>query len=282
MTTAVRAGAIDFTLLGPVAARVGGRPVTVTGRRQRVVLALLVLARGRVVPVRTLIDAVWGDRPPLAARAAVTRSVLALRKAFRDAGHTGPLIVATRPGYRLLPGRSGIHDDVCAFEALVAAAEEAAAQEEFEEAATLYIRALALWRGPALDGVGGPATEMAAADLGARRTETCRALLGVGESQFEAGFVDEAETTFQAALCAAEALDDPLPAAEANLALGRLCGTFHRTVRAGRHLAAAQRAFRRAGLEATLPAPTPGTPPLLDLIPRQPGRIRGSAPDRGR
>ncbi len=274
---------IAFTLLGPVGATVGARPVAVADRRQRIVLALLVLAKGRVVPTATLVDAVWGDRPPLSARTLVLLSVRSLRKAFRAAGHTRPLIVGGPAGYRLRTECAA--SDVHAFDALVAAAEEAATRGAADDASTLYAGALELWRGPAIDGVGGRVTEALAARLEERRTAVCHALLGLGEAQSAAGFVDEAEASLLPALRAAEALGDLLLIAEANLALGRLCRTFRRTARADHHLAAARRAFRRAGSEAgelmalEECAGEGETAPALDLIPRQGGRPWRGMPD---
>ncbi|WP_229349150.1 winged helix-turn-helix domain-containing protein, partial [Streptomyces sp. UNOB3_S3] len=142
------AAPVSLALLGPVAAGVGGRSVAVDGRRQRVVLSLLALARGRVVSVRTLADAIWGERSPLSARPQIALCVRALRAVFRAAGHVEPLIVGAPSGYRLCVEHVGV--DVLDFDALVDVAASAGA----EEAGELYRRALGLWRGPALDGVG--------------------------------------------------------------------------------------------------------------------------------
>ncbi|MEU7136278.1 helix-turn-helix domain-containing protein [Streptomyces sp. NPDC046261] len=276
-TTGVDAGTIAFTLLGPVSARVGPEPVTIDGRRQRVVLSLLVLARGRVVPLDTLVDAVWGDRPPLSARTQVVLCVRALRKAFRAAGHTGPVIITAHQGYRLRTERADV--DVRAFDALVTAADEAAAEGEPTEAGTLYKRALDLWSGQALEGVGGRVTEEEAARLEERRLAAYEALLGVGETQLATGLFDEAESTLLDALATAERTGDALLVAEANLVLGRFCRMLRRTVRAGQYLAVAHRAFRQIGSAqgesqvavemALLAERVAESGPPLDAIPRQ-------------
>ncbi|MEU4211583.1 BTAD domain-containing putative transcriptional regulator [Streptomyces sp. NPDC026206] len=276
-TTGVGAGAIAFTLLGPVSASVGGEHVTIDGRRQRVVLSLLVLARGRIVPLDTLADAVWGDRPPLSARTQIVLCVRALRKAFRAAGHTGHVIVTAHQGYRLRAERADV--DVRTFDALVTAADEAAGEGEPAEAGTLYKRALDLWSGPALQGVGGRVTEEEAARLEERRLAAYEALLGIGETQLATGFFDEAEGTLLDALGIAERTGDPLLVAEANLVLGRFCRMLRRTVRAGQYLAVAHRAFRATGSEqgqaqvsvemAMLAECVAASGPPLDAIPRQ-------------
>ncbi|MFI9306233.1 AfsR/SARP family transcriptional regulator [Streptomyces triculaminicus] len=268
----VHPDAVSFSLLGPVSASVGDERVTVTGRRQRVILSLLVLARGRVVPVATLVDAVWGERAPLSARARVALDVVALRKAFRAAGHSGTLIAGTRSGYRLCTERAGF--DVREFDDLVAAADRAAARGEARQAGVLYGGALDLWSGPALEGVGGRLTETAAARLEARRRTVCEALLTVGRGLADDGFFDEAEQALRDALRAAEGPGATGPAAEAHLALGRLHLTLHRLGQARHHLRAAATLGeeRAAGELAALAERGSGAKEALDLVPRQTAR----------
>ncbi|MFC4511511.1 BTAD domain-containing putative transcriptional regulator [Streptomyces ehimensis] len=267
------ASPVTLALLGPVAAGVGGRSVAVDGRRQRVVLSLLALGRGRVVSVRTLADAIWGERPPLSARPQIALCVRALRAAFRGAGHVEPLIVGAGSGYRLCVEQVGV--DVFEFDALVDAAGSCGA----EEAGELYRLALGLWRGPALDGVGGRVTEGEAARLHARRAAAARALLDVGEALLADGFFDEAEGAFADALSAGEALDDLSLVGEGALALGRLCRMLRRNAGAGQYLATARLAFLRVGdacgvgrvsaeivALAECVAEAPGA---VDLVPRQ-------------
>ncbi|MEV4443545.1 ATP-binding protein [Streptomyces sp. NPDC049577] len=104
------------------------------------------------------------------------------------------------------------------------------------------------------------------------------ALLGIGETRVASGLFDEAEDDLGVALGAAERAGDTLLLARVHLALGRYCRILRRTGRAGRHLSAALRAFRRAGSlpgerqaaeELALLTERPG-PRLLDLVPRQP------------
>ncbi|AZQ74457.1 hypothetical protein EKH77_27500 [Streptomyces luteoverticillatus] len=273
------ASPVTLALLGPVAAGVGGRSVAVDGRRQRVVLSLLALGRGRVVSVRTLADAIWGERQPLSARPQIALCVRALRAAFRGAGHVEPLIVGAGSGYRLCVEQVGV--DVFEFDALVdaAACSAAAGSCGAEEAGELYRLALGLWRGPALDGVGGRVTEGEAARLHARRAAAARALLDVGEALLADGFFDEAEGAFADALSAGEALDDLLLVGEGALALGRLCRMLRRNAGAGQYLATARLAFLRVGdacgvgrvsaeivALAECVAEAPGA---VDLVPRQ-------------
>lgn len=77
---------VEFQLLGPVEARVGGRLVPLGGLKPRALLAALLLERGRVVPVDRLVDIIWGQDPPKTARGAIQAYVKNLRRAFASVG----------------------------------------------------------------------------------------------------------------------------------------------------------------------------------------------------
>lgn len=122
---------VTFGVLGPLtagSARLGGP-------RHRAVLARLLVARRRVVPVRTLVADLWED-PPDGALGAVQTFVGALRKALepdRPPRTPSTLLVTSGAGYALLA------EDVDAW--------------RFEEMLggdlSVLDSALALWRGPA-------------------------------------------------------------------------------------------------------------------------------------
>jgi DNA-binding SARP family transcriptional activator len=144
---------MEFRLLGPVGVWADGRPVRVGGRRERTMLAVLLLAAGRLVPVDKVIDAVWGDLPPATARRQVHNGISELRRAL------GARLVTRDPGYLLAiePGAVDLH----VFEEGVAASRRAAAAGRWEQAAAGLREALRLWRGPALSGVSGLTGEAA-------------------------------------------------------------------------------------------------------------------------
>lgn len=52
---------VRFDVLGPVAAHDGDQEIPLGGPRQRAVLALLLMARGRSVPAEVLLEEIWGD-----------------------------------------------------------------------------------------------------------------------------------------------------------------------------------------------------------------------------
>ncbi|MGY0055247.1 BTAD domain-containing putative transcriptional regulator [Streptomyces sp. LZ34] len=165
---------IAITALGTLSVTVNGHPVVVAGPRQRTIFAMLMLAWGRVVSVDSLVDAVWGDRPPNTARTQVAICVGALRKAFREARYEAPIILTTHPGYRLLTDNCGL--DARDFAAICTEAAESARQGRTEEAVGLYRKALDLWTGPALSGVAGQVVEDEATRLKAERLAAYEAL----------------------------------------------------------------------------------------------------------
>lgn len=132
---------MDVRILGPL--EIAGVP-DLGGRRQRSVLAFLLLAAGSTVSVEEVIDGVWGDEPPASGRHLVQVYVSALRRVL-------PAFLTLRTegsGYLLEVPRDRL--DASRFEQQV---ERARAVAEPAEALPLYEEALALWRGPALAGL---------------------------------------------------------------------------------------------------------------------------------
>jgi YVTN family beta-propeller protein len=126
---------IEVRILGSLEASRDSRPVELGGAKQRALLAALVQRRGEVVSTDELIDALWGESPPVTAAKALHVHVSHLRKALGEA------VVETHgSGYRLA---SGVRVDLDRFEELVASARE---QQPAVAARTLR-EGLALWRG---------------------------------------------------------------------------------------------------------------------------------------
>jgi DNA-binding SARP family transcriptional activator/Tfp pilus assembly protein PilF len=160
-------GRLDFAVLGPLEVRCGGQPLPVHGSRERAVLAVLLLESGSVVPVGRLVGAVWDDDPPGGAEKAVRNCVSSLRRRFAEAGAPAGLIETVSAGYRLRLGNCDL--DLHEFDRLVASGRGLAAAGEIGRAVAGLRAALALWRGPALAGVGGALIGAAAARLDERR-----------------------------------------------------------------------------------------------------------------
>ncbi|MFC7892131.1 BTAD domain-containing putative transcriptional regulator [Streptomyces sp. NPDC057381] len=137
--------AVTFGVLGPVTAERAGAPLALKGPRHRAVLARLVLARRRVVPLDRLVHDLW-DEPPPRAVGAVRTFVGDLRRALepgRPPRTPARLLVTEGPGYALRAAPDAV--DAWRFEAAVAEADRLPADRAPER-----IRAaLGQWRGPA-------------------------------------------------------------------------------------------------------------------------------------
>jgi DNA-binding SARP family transcriptional activator len=133
---------MKFQLLGPLEVWEEDERLLLGGPKQRLVLAHLLLRANQVMPADRLIDQVWGEEPPDAARSALQAYVSRLRRSL------GPGRLQGRPpGYVLRATPDEV--DVLRFEDLVGQARRRAAAEP-RAALRLLDDALALWRGPAL------------------------------------------------------------------------------------------------------------------------------------
>ncbi|MFI7064599.1 BTAD domain-containing putative transcriptional regulator [Kribbella sp. NPDC050124] len=120
----------------------------VLGRRDRVVLAALVVHPGEVVSADALIDVLWGERPPASAAKILQGCVVRLRKML------GSHAIETTPlGYRLAVPADEI--DARRFERAIGRARELLAADEAERSALVLADALTLWRGRPLDELEG-------------------------------------------------------------------------------------------------------------------------------
>ncbi|MGV9362342.1 BTAD domain-containing putative transcriptional regulator [Amycolatopsis sp. NPDC003731] len=149
---------MEFRLLGAVEATADGDPVDLGSRKQRLVLAVLLLETPRPVTVESLVDRLWPDDPPASARGTVQALISRLRAVFRATG--GPELVTEGHGYVLRADPDTV--DAHRFTALTHRARVAAD----ETAVELFDEALALWRGDALAGAAsGEVAELLLAGL---------------------------------------------------------------------------------------------------------------------
>ncbi|MDQ7905786.1 BTAD domain-containing putative transcriptional regulator [Phytohabitans sp. ZYX-F-186] len=156
---------MEFRLLGAPEVWVDGRQVELTAGKPMALLAAGLLRANRVVSTSVLVDAVWGDAPPATAAALVQTYVSNLRRALLPGGR--PVILTRPPGYLFDVGHDDL--DVSRFESLAAAGRAAAAAGEDREAVRTLGQALAIWRGPALDGLRTPVLRQAAEGLEEQR-----------------------------------------------------------------------------------------------------------------
>ena len=141
---------VGFGVLGPLELTVGGTPVSLGSRKQRAVLAILMMNRNRVVATEVLIDAVWGERASREARASLHTYVSNLRRLLNNAGVDGRTVLAAAPpGYRL--SVTDIDCDIGRFVSEKTAGIRAAAVGQFESASRHLSAAVAQWRGRVLE-----------------------------------------------------------------------------------------------------------------------------------
>ena len=118
--------------------------VAVAGAKLRALLAILALHVGRAVSAEFLIEALWGEDPPAAARNSLQGLVSKLRRVLGSPD----LVVMRGDGYALdLPPEK---IDVGRFERLVAAGRATAASGELSRAVDELVEAEAIWRGDPL------------------------------------------------------------------------------------------------------------------------------------
>lgn len=163
---------MEFRVLGSLEVSASGKPVRLTGRRQRILLALLLVNADSAVSLDALIDAVWDEHPPSTAKRQVQNSVSGLRRLL-EAGERDPdpavtpTIVAEGSAYRLRLGAGTL--DARLFLARVDKARGLSAGGQIGPAVAELRAGLRLWRGPALAGLAGRAFEAAAARLDEQR-----------------------------------------------------------------------------------------------------------------
>ncbi|MGW2560890.1 AfsR/SARP family transcriptional regulator [Streptomyces sp. NPDC001514] len=144
-------------VLGPLNVGVRGLSIVPTAGKPRQLLALLAHHAGRVVPVPTLVEEIWGDEVPRSVSTTMQTYVLQLRRKINDAlslGPTGPgadakdILTTCYGGYRLAaPAQPS---DAVRFEQLTTQGATALEAGDARRASAVLGLALDLWHGPPL------------------------------------------------------------------------------------------------------------------------------------
>ncbi|GII91497.1 BTAD domain-containing putative transcriptional regulator [Sinosporangium siamense] len=139
---------VAFRVLGPVGACEGERELDLGGLRQRAVLARLLVARGQVVPVDSLLYDLWADDTAKGAQSGLQVYISRLRRVLepgRPRGGPNRLLVTVASGYALRVAPDQV--DALRFAAMVRAAGEHLESEDPLAARTRLEKALGLWQG---------------------------------------------------------------------------------------------------------------------------------------
>ena len=135
---------MEFRILGPLEAFVEERRLELGGSKQRQLLAILLLHANEVVSADTLIDGLWGAKPPASAAKGLQVHLSRLRKALeRD-----DLLVTRSGGYALQATADEI--DASRFELLAARGRERLAAGDVAGASADLHESLRMWHGAPL------------------------------------------------------------------------------------------------------------------------------------
>jgi DNA-binding SARP family transcriptional activator len=135
---------LEFRILGPLELLRDSVQVDLGGRRQRSLLAALLLDTGERVSVDRLIECIWDAEPPASARHLVHVYVSQLRHLLGEQA----VLRSRSAGYVLEIDPESL--DASCFERLIRAARAARDGGRTDEALDLYDQGFALWQGPIL------------------------------------------------------------------------------------------------------------------------------------
>src|SRR5256886_1290054 len=265
LTPSLDGGAVEFRLLGPVELHTAAGSVDLGTPRERYVLAVLAADAGRLVPIGTLIERVWGPDAPAGARATLRVYLAHIRKVLdkANADSDRPAAVVRRPGCYLLDVDAD-QVDLHRFRQLVARARDA---EGGDQRAALLREALDLPGGEPLADLSGDWAERIRSAWSREYLDTvlawARAALGLGEGRSAVGLLAE--------LTDRHPLNESLAAA-----LMRALHAAGRGSEALKHYADVQ--ARLVAGPGTHPGAQPpaGHPDILREAPAQPARPAGA------
>ncbi|MER7585336.1 BTAD domain-containing putative transcriptional regulator [Kitasatospora sp. NPDC097691] len=146
---------LRFGVLGSMRAHRGSTPLAVGTPQQQAMLAVLLLSPNGSATITCLIEGLWGESPPDAAVTTVRTYAWRWRRLMEPDRSVAPVVlVSAGDGYRLVVPPNAL--DLWQAEELAARAAEARSFERWEEADSLLLQALSLWRGDPLARLPGP------------------------------------------------------------------------------------------------------------------------------
>jgi DNA-binding SARP family transcriptional activator len=145
---------VEIQVLGPLSAEVNGGSIVPTAAKQRQILSLLALYPGRMVPVPTLVEELWGSAPPPSAVTTIQTYIVLLRRRLGTAiGPGSPadakdILVTRHGGYLLQVDEACV--DVHRYHRLAREGQAAFDAGDDETAAARFRASLDLWNGAPL------------------------------------------------------------------------------------------------------------------------------------
>ncbi|MER5201152.1 BTAD domain-containing putative transcriptional regulator [Streptomyces sp. NPDC002755] len=147
-------GKLWFSVLGPVRASRDGTALELGPPQQRGLLALLLARPGQPLEVEQIVDALWGEEPPVSALTLVYRHIGLLRRTLEPglpARAAGGWLLRGAGGYRIEADADSL--DLLRFRQLAQEARRVRDDGATRRSAAMYVEALALWSGHPLDGL---------------------------------------------------------------------------------------------------------------------------------
>ncbi|MFD5080020.1 BTAD domain-containing putative transcriptional regulator [Streptomyces sp. NPDC058371] len=158
---------MELRILGSIELWTGSALADIGPARQRSILGALLVDPERPVPLESLVDRVWGDRPPAGVRNVVHTYITRLRRALAQASAELPEpigLIRSPSGYLVSTDLGAV--DLVRFRRLLKSAQQDDLGDQ--ERSALLQQALHMWRGNALSGMHS--------DWAARVRETLRQL----------------------------------------------------------------------------------------------------------
>lgn len=141
-------------MLGPLEVTDERGPVSLGAPKQRTLFSLLAMRFNRLVAVEDIVLELWGDYPPMSARANIRLYVSNLRQLLRG---KAVQILKRGGGYMLTPVGDEVDLDFVRFTELIQQARARMNPSQASQAVKMFDEAIALWRGkPLADVLAGP------------------------------------------------------------------------------------------------------------------------------
>jgi DNA-binding SARP family transcriptional activator len=166
-----------FAILGPIVIEHAGMQASIARSQRRGLLGYLLMGHDQLLPVESVIEALWGGAEPATARQQVQAAVHCIRVQLRQLGVADNVLVSHASAYLIRVSEGQL--DLADFAAHVSLAGEAVRAGRFAAAAHDLQAGLSLWRGIALADASGAYVESARASLEDRRLTATEDLLDV-------------------------------------------------------------------------------------------------------
>lgn len=135
---------VKFTMLGTLQVWNGQRDCSPTTPKVLQVLALLLVRTNRTVRTESLVEELWGNRPPRSALTTIPTYIYQLRRLFeREFALNGDILITRSPGYMLQVRPRQL--DLQMFQDLRAEGRDHFGQQRFSDASASLRAALGLW-----------------------------------------------------------------------------------------------------------------------------------------